>query len=160
MKDIVLSCGTVCWISDEDYCFLSQWSWQLDGGRASRKNGTGGSIKMHSVIAERMRLVGEEIDHKDRNALNNQRENLRTATHQQNLCNRSLQKNSTTGYKGVSPHRASRKFQAKIQNKGTTIFLGLHDTAEKAAMAYNRAAKRLHGEFAVLNVIPNENIPS
>lgn len=74
--------------------------------------------------------------------------NLRDITHQQNMCNRGKNKNNTTGYKGVSKH-SSGKYQGKIKQ----IYLGLFNTKEEAARTYNKAAIKLFGEFAVLNVI-------
>jgi hypothetical protein len=58
---------------------------------------------------------------------------------------------SCTGFKGVSKH--GNRFRAKIWNNDQQYHLGLFDTAEEAAAAYNAEAFRLYGEFAVLNEI-------
>lgn len=101
---------------------------------------------------------GEEIDHKNRNPLDNRRENLRYCTHSQNLANKSMQVNSKTGYRGVDFHKARGKFRARIVVKDRSIHLGRFNTPEEAALAYNIAAKEIYGEFAFLNVIPQESI--
>ena len=56
---------------------------------------------------------------------------------------------SNTGYKGVRLFK--NKWGARIQVKGERKFLGLFNTAEEAAKAYDVAAMELHGEFANLN---------
>jgi len=94
---------------------------------------------------------GFEVDHEDRNYLNNQRSNLRLATKSQNQANSNLRIDSTSGYKGVTWHVRIMRWQAKIQVRKTRIFLGYFKTPEEAARAYDKAAKRYFGEFANLN---------
>lgn len=54
-------------------------------------------------------------------------------------------------YKGV--YAVKNKFMAQIKYKNKNIYLGLHDTPEQAAQAYNEKAKELFGKFAYQNVI-------
>lgn len=49
------------------------------------------------------------IDHADMSRLNNQKENLRFCNNADNGKNRPKQLNNTSGYKGVSWHKASQK---------------------------------------------------
>lgn len=98
---------------------------------------------------------GYEVDHKDRNPLNNHIDNLRLATPSENQHNRAKSKNSTSGYKGVSWHKSEKKYYVQIKLNYKQYHLGSYDTAEQAALAYNEAAKRLHGEFAYQNEIPD-----
>lgn len=91
------------------------------------------------------------VDHRDQNKLNNRWENLRPAAGSKNQHNVGLRSNNSTGFKGVSYHKGSGKFQAKIGHKGKRIFIGRFDTAEAAALAYNEKAFEIHGEFACLN---------
>lgn len=85
------------------------------------------------------------IDHIDRNTTNNAWSNLRQATHETNMMNRSIRKDNTTGYRGVT--RRGNKFVAKIKKNKKNIFLGLFETAELASITYETAAKEYHGEF-------------
>ena len=97
------------------------------------------------------RIMGEplglQIDHIDRNGLNNRRENLRCATASQNQQNACRQINNTSGFKGVSWHNASRKWMARIMMDGHQHHLGIYDTPEAAHAAYREASARMHGEF-------------
>lgn len=87
------------------------------------------------------------IDHKDRNTMNAQKSNLRASTLQQNNQNTSLRSDNTSGYKGVDFEKGKKKYRARIQHKR----IGNFDTPEEAARAYDKAARELFGEYAVLN---------
>ena len=86
-------------------------------------------------------------DHIDRNTFNNRRYNLRPATHSENSTNCSLQKNNTSGVKGVFWHKRMQKWQVQINVKGKRIHIGSFDTIEEATRARLAKAKELHGEF-------------
>lgn len=88
-----------------------------------------------------------DIDHADGNRLNNTWRNLRLATTAQNASNSKTRKHNATGIKGVRIS-SSGNFQARITKAGVTHHLGTFHTAEEAALAYKKAAERLHGEFS------------
>jgi hypothetical protein len=90
----------------------------------------------------------EQIDHIDRNPLNNRIENLRIATQSQNQINSEKPANNTTGYKGVLS-TPSGKFQARLGHNGVKLYLGLFDTAKEAHECVLAKTKELYGEFAV-----------
>lgn len=97
---------------------------------------------------------GMEIDHKNGNRLDNSFENLRLATPRQNLINRIPKKGSKTGYRGVSHTNGASTYTAKIKLNSKPLYLGSFRTKEEAALAYNEAAKKYQGDFAILNVVP------
>ena len=171
MREIELTQGQKALVDDEDYEFISQWKWyaqwhpKLHGYYAARhtrvaEHGPGGkqrTINMHRVVAERMGLeiAGLFVDHIDRKAtLDNRRGNLRVATNSQSAMNQSPQRGRTSDFKGVSWHEAHGKWQTAIKINGKRKFLGYFVLESDAARAYDAAAARLHGEFAVLN-FPN-----
>jgi hypothetical protein len=86
-----------------------------------------------------------EIDHIDRDPSNNRIENLRIATHSQNMSNAPKRRTNICGLKGVCRHQ--NRWMARITSQGRGIYLGLFDTAEEAYSAYLVAAKKFHGEF-------------
>lgn len=96
---------------------------------------------------------GLEIDHKDRDPLNNTRSNLRYATSSQNKANSFHHNVNTSGFKGIYFHKASKKWHARIKNNGKFQSLKYHDSKTDAALAYNKKAIELFGEFALINDI-------
>jgi hypothetical protein len=86
------------------------------------------------------------IDHRDGNPANNRWSNLRCATRSENSHNRGLQRNNTSGFKGVSLHKG--KWRAQIRKDGRIRVLGAFPTPQEAHAAYVAAARELFGEFA------------
>jgi len=84
-----------------------------------------------------------QIDHINRNKLDNRIQNLREATNAENSRNR---KRLTTGYKGVTLHKG--RYIARIGINYEIINLGSFDTPIEASEAYQAAAIKYHGEFA------------
>jgi hypothetical protein len=93
--------------------------------------------------------LGMDVDHINRDKLDNRPVNLRLATPAQNRANTGRQRNNSTGYKGV--FRDKGKFRAKIKANGIQRFLGSYSTAEAAAAAYDCAALKAFGSFALTN---------
>lgn len=91
------------------------------------------------------------VDHVNGNGLDNRRANLRPATSGGNAANRPVRRDSRSGFKGVFPNPIGRPWRAQICVNGHKRHLGLYDTAEDAARAYDAAASEAWGEFARLN---------
>jgi len=155
MKEIKLSQNKVALVDDEDYGFLNKWKWYADkDGNTyyAKRNTPCPDGKRRILLMHRLLMTpapGQEIDHKDRNGLNNQKANLRVCTHGENRANSVC--NNKTGYRGVCKY--GNKWQAQIRDyKGKgKLYLGTYGTPEEAAIAFNKAAIEKYGEFAVLN---------
>jgi len=90
-----------------------------------------------------------DIDHINRNRMDNRLENLREATRAQNLANTSQRKNTASGVKGVSlrslrnGRRPNKAWVASIMVNGVRKHLGNFLTLEEAAQARAEAEKTL-----------------
>jgi hypothetical protein len=151
MKRISLTQNKYALIDNENYQYLSQWKWYtLKVNRtfyACRKETlTRKPIFMHTEI------FGEHCDHKNRNGLDNRKANLRKATRSQQGMNRRLQSNNTSGFKGVQWCKRNGKWLARIGINNKKLDLGYFNSKEAAAKAYDQAALKYFGEFAVLNL--------
>jgi hypothetical protein len=90
----------------------------------------------------------DEIDHKNGDAGDNRIDNLRIATHAENMRNSRKRSNNTSGFKGVDWRRDKGKWRAKIQVDSKSLHIGYFPTAEDAHAAYCSAAEKHHGKFA------------
>ena len=95
--------------------------------------------------------AGLVVDHIDGNGLNNRKSNLRVCTQAQNSLNSRPRRNSSSRYKGVSFYKRDKIWQAQIFYNFRTINIGRFDDEIEAALAYDRKAAELFGEFAYLN---------
>jgi hypothetical protein len=93
--------------------------------------------------------AADEIDHRDRNTMNNCWRNLREATRAQNRHNNSKSARNKTGYTGVEfcEDCPRKPWRSVIHHLGKKTELGLFYTAAEAGAAYQEAQKRLRGEF-------------
>jgi hypothetical protein len=90
------------------------------------------------------------IDHIDGNRLNNRIENLRVCTSNENLFNSGLSAGNKSGAKGVYRRVLTSglvRYTVKISVENKVFRLGHFNTLELASVAYNAAAKVLHGEY-------------
>ena len=156
MKSILLTQGLAALVDDADYDTLSQFKWHVhkdtNSAYAQRNawiDGKRTTVRMHRELLGNA-AAGLDVDHRDRNGLNNQRCNLRTCTRGENARNKKMRKDNVAGLKGVSIHKACalNPYSAQIYANGTRKSLGCFPTAELAHAAYCAAAIELHGEFA------------
>ena len=157
MKQITLSQGQIAIVDDQDFEELSKYNWFPQKGcntvyavRNSTVNGKAKTISMHRHVLG-ITDGNTHCDHINGNGIDNRRENLRPCTRSENHKNKVLYKSNATGFKGVSLHKVTGRFQSSICVDGTQKYLGLYENAISAAHAYDEAAKQLHGEFARLN---------
>lgn len=161
MIEVPLTQGKVALIDDEDCPLVLPFKWCASSPRASLwyavrgiQNGSGiwTTVRMHVVI-----MGTKNIDHINLNGLDNQRNNLRVATGTQNNANRPLQRNNSSGYKGVSYHKPTQKWSAYIKYRYVKRHIGYFATPEEAALAYDKAAIECFGEFAKLNLLEKDD---
>lgn len=154
MKVIYLHDGTEVFVDDEDYDYLvdavESWSRNNEYAIAAVRNGTQTTqFYMHKMIMRAGK--GQIIDHRDGNTFNNQKYNLRPASNTENIRNSKLRKDTNTGLKGVHYCNRDKRYIARIAIDRKRIGLGYFTDPRVAAVEYNRAALKYHGEFANLN---------
>jgi hypothetical protein len=93
-------------------------------------------------------VLPEILDHINGDPLDNRIENLRPATHSQNLYNSKLRKDNTSGVKGVSWHKQSQKWMVRIRIGTFRKSLGLFDDLELAKLVSIEAQNKYYKEFA------------
>jgi len=94
---------------------------------------------------------GMIVDHINRNGLDNRRCNLRIGTIAQNAMNKRGQRNASSRFKGVTWSHHVSKWVASINEGGKRRHLGCFVSEIEAALAYDAAARILHGDWACLN---------
>ena len=142
-------------IDDEDYEKVKNYKFQFGGtGRGyifTRINNK--FVPIHRLIIDVPK--GMVADHVSGDTLDNRKCNLRIATQSQNRMNSVkqtyLKKETTSKFKGVHKKHPKRKWSAAISFKGVRYHLGDFNEETEAAMAYDKKAKELFGEFAKLN---------
>lgn len=142
-------------VDDADFEWLNNIKWHAHLSYGKYYAGTfenGKRITMHRII---MGVTDPQIivDHANRNTLDNGRDNLRIATPSQNSANRGPRKNTTSKYKGVYWSIDHKAWKVRVSKNGKCKYVGYFKDEDAAALAYNKAAMELHGEFAFQNKI-------
>ncbi len=171
MKTIELSQGLVSKVSDEDYEWLKEFNWfaqkcngkiyaarhKMESERCptcnQRTNKRSKIVLMHREIINAPK--GMHIDHKNRDELDNQRENLRPATISQNLLNTKGRNNSSSIYKGISYTKTTKKWVVALRYEKKQYYLGQYMNEESAARIYDYWIHKIEPEFALLNFPEN-----
>ena len=163
MKSLNLSQGKVALVDDQDYERCAKYKWTLD-----TKTENGGYVTYYALRGVRLPdgrhttqylhrfILGvtdpkQKVDHRDRDGLNNCRSNLRKPTDAQSVYNRGLHRHNTSGFKGVCLEKRTNKWRSAIGINGRNISLGHFHSKIEAAKAYDTAALKYYGEYAVLN---------
>jgi hypothetical protein len=147
MQSICTTNGFRVFVDDDVFEWVKSVSWygqRHKNGLVYAHNRVRGA--MHRLI---MGVTARHvpIDHHDRNGLNNVRENLRVATHAQNLWNARRSCRNTSGFKGVSFDSRTKSYAARCQIEGKNRHLGRFKTALEAHEAYKAAAIAHRGEL-------------
>lgn len=132
-SDIFQKYGHLKWhqISGGYVARNGKWINKKDGKREP-------SILLHRLIMGAKK--GEEVDHIDKNVLNNTRSNLRLVSRSKNNQNRNIFKNNKSGYQGVVEKNG--RWYAKINVNKKRIHLGGFNSPTLAHKAYLSAREK------------------
>ncbi len=155
---IPLTCGQFSKVDAKDYDWIvsmgswyAQWNHHTQSYYAMkgepRDGGSHHILQMHRVILGLNRGDRRQGEHANRATLNNRRGNLRIATPNQNRYNQKRRTDNQSGFKGVTLHKKSGLYMARIKKEGVSTFLGYRKTPEEAHQLYVTASAELHGEF-------------
>lgn len=155
MTILLTKCGTPFVVDDDVAEAIRHLAWKLDRHgyvfRCTTINGRRGrSVFLHRFVAN----VADSqvlVDHIDNDRLNCTRANLRPTNRNGNAKNRIKQSGTSSQFKGVT--KVGTRWQAQIAANRRHFFLGVFEDEHEAAHEYNKAAIRLHGEFARLNPV-------
>lgn len=138
--------GSPFYFDLDDYDRIKNYCWTLnsDGYIVNVKN----RICLHRLITNCPSDMF--IDHigGETTRCDNRKQNLRKLTNSQNLMNRGLQKNNTSGVTGVSWNKSRQKWEAHIKFQGKKINLGLYQSIDDAVKVRKEAEKKYFGEYA------------
>ena len=159
-------------VDDDDYERLSKFYWKVGtikkgaykyAVRHIYKNKTSQVIFMHRDVLgmASLKLSDDklQVDHINHNGFDNRKSNLRKCTNSQNMANTKIRSNNKSGYKGVKNNSHNpNKWEVALRFNKTNFYIGLFDDKIEAAIAYNKKAKELWGEFAYQNTIPKKYV--
>lgn len=148
---IWLTRGYSALVDAVDVPILSSFSWyahvDLKRGRVYARHRSVGY--MHRFLVSK--VPGWLVDHKNGDPLDNRKGNLRLSDHHSNAANHAGY--GMVSYRGVSPIYCAgpTRYRARIKVGDGRLQIGNFKTAELAARAYDRAARKHFGEFAWQN---------
>jgi len=155
MRKVSLTNGGVSLVDDQDFSKVSGYKW------FRKRNDYNGEVAvttgrpreyLHRLVMEAPK--GMNIDHINGNGLDNRRKNLRICTPAENSRNSKIYSNNTSGFKGLTWHKGSKRWIVRLTKNYKRIHIGYFTDVLEAAKAYNAAAIKHFGGFAKLNKIP------
>lgn len=138
-NEIIVDCDKV-----EYLVGICSWNVGKDGYAHGNVNGK--TVKMHRILTSAE--SGSVVDHINHNRSDNRMDNLRICSQSENMKNTKWNSRNTSGAKGVSFHKARRKYQVNIRVNNHLIHIGYFEDLQSAIEARKTAESKYFGEFA------------
>ena len=165
-KKIPLQNGMFAIVDDEDYERVKKYYWHVVIGgtktdlRVMRNvdvNGVNVKRVLSYFILKKEYKKGDSVIYKNKDKLDNRRSNLEVISTKKSTYRTKGHRNSSSRYKGVSWHKQTKKWVARIKKDYKPIYIGIYKDEDDAGRAYNNKSLELFGEHAYQNVIGEEN---
>jgi len=158
-RRIPLTQGEYAVVDPDDYERLRKYKWQV-----SKRSNTYYAIrhkwlaeeKRHTTVSMHREIIdvpeGWFVDHINHNGLDNRKANVRPATPADNARNaRYPRRNTSSKYRGLWYNKKKKRWRAQITLNNKKKQIGYFKNEIDAAKAYDKAAKKYFGDFAILN---------
>lgn len=135
-------------IDFDDYDKVSKYTWHIDkGGYVITKGDDGKIYKLHRYIMDVCNCSYPEIDHKNRDKLDNRKQNLRFCNRSENCIN-TIDGRNTSGVVGVYWNKSAQKWCAQLTKGMVKYYLGSYDSFDEAVSARKNAELKYHKQFS------------
>jgi len=151
-------------VDDDDYERISKYKWHIHPSgnvkRAARSSVAGDHVQGKRITIFLHRVImaapdGFDVDHINHDGLDNRKKNLRLCNPSENQHNRRPQIGCASRYKGVTRNGNKWRSRIRIPYSKRETSLGTFESEIEAALAYDKKAEELYGEFACFN-FPHE----
>ena len=148
MKVIKLTQGYSTIVDDKDFYIVKKYKWHAENHLESiRVYGwvDGKSVTLSNLLLNPQK--GMEVDHINGNPLDNRRENLRVCTHAENMFNKKIYKNNSSGIKGIYFDNRKNRWCAQLIKNNKKVFRKTYKSKTEASEGYKNAAHLYFGKY-------------
>ena len=155
----------------EDYDKIKDYCWRECTGNSGKYHFVGTSIivngKRTTLPIHKLIIQEDLVDHVDRNPFNNKKDNLRSATTQQNATNKSIMSTNKSGFIGVRWNNEINKWTVNICVDYKSRYIGSFNYITDAVIARLKAElqyfgpdfapqRHLFDEYGIININQKE----
>lgn len=116
MKLIYLTKGRLTIVDDGIFNAVGYLKWYCTTNGYAMRRINGKNVLLHHLVIG-YPLVGKEVDHINRDPLDNRLENLRLVTHKENMNNLGVRADNKSGIRGVYWCNKKKKWRLQYQHK-------------------------------------------